>query len=350
MSVSAIKIGEVPAWLGAKGPDGDVVVSTRLRLARNLSNHRFPVAASQHERKDVFEEVLGALKRIESFHNFTSYNFRRLPRLDQQLLVEERVASPDLLGIEGERGVVSDSAHRINIMINEEDHLRMQCIDSGCGPESMFDLLDAIDTTMGEKLSFAYDTRRGFLTSCPTNAGTGMRVSYLVHLPGLVLTKTADQVLQAAAQMGVCTRGFFGEHAGIVGAFFQLSNQAALGIGEKEFIKQTRSAIRTIAGCERESREKIMHNAKTELEDKVWRAYGIIAYATTLSVGEFLNLSSALRLGIEVGIFEKLTVRRLNRIMLLVLPAHMQAYVGRTMNDDDINRERADLVRTLFKE
>jgi protein arginine kinase len=348
--ISSIKIGEVPAWLDNAGPESDVVVSTRLRLARNLTHCRFPMRASLNERKGVYEQVTDTLRRIEQFSSYVCYSFLRLPRLEQQLLVEERIASPDLLSGDGERGVVTGDSHRVNILVNEEDHLRLHYLDSGCRTESMWDMLDSMDTLLGDKMPWAFDEQRGFLTSCPTNSGTGLRISFLLHLPGLVLTKTIDQVLQAASQMGVSTRGFFGEHSEVVGSVFQLSNLAALGASEKEFIKNTRSVIHTIIGNEREARDKILHDARLELEDKIFRAYGILLHAKTLSVDEFLNLSSALRLGIETGLFDKLTVKRLNRILLLILPAHMQTFLGRTMNDEEVNRERADVVRMLLKE
>ncbi len=171
-------------------------------------------------------------------------------------LAEERVVSPDILSLDGERGVAYDSSRRINIMINEEDHIRMQCMDSGFKPEELWEIINDIDDLLGQKLHFAFDSKRGFLTCCPTNSGTGLRISFLMHLPGLVLTKAIDAVLQGASQMGISTRGFFGEHSEVLGNFFQLSNQATMGAHETEFIKNTQKIIKDVAAHEKEGTGK----------------------------------------------------------------------------------------------
>jgi protein arginine kinase len=338
-----------PAWFSGEGPESDVIISTRVRLARNLAGHRFPFRASLNERKKAFAEIWGALQRIPQYNVFDFINFTDLTELQREILVEERIVSPELLSRDGDRGVVSDSSRRINLMVNEEDHLRLQNMDAGYRPRALWEMLNIIDDVLGRSLAFAFESSRGFLTSCPTNSGTGLRVSFLMHLPGLVLTKTIDQVLQGAAQMGLAVRGFFGEHSDSVGNFFQLSNQATMGASENEFIEGTCGIIEKTVGFEREARKRILRDASLELSDKIFRSWGIMLHARTLRVDEFLNLASAVRLGIACGIFDLISADSLNRLTMLVLPAHLQAYGKRIMNEEEQALSRAALVRAVFE-
>jgi protein arginine kinase len=340
----------VPAWFDNSGPQSDVVISTRVRLARNLANHQFPGKSSASEKRSVFERVASVFDDSSKLRGtFSIINFAQLPRLQQQYLVEERIASPDMLSIDGDRGVISDRTRRINILINEEDHLRLQCLDSGFRPQETWGVLDMLDDNLGQKLPFSFDSRRGFLTCCPTNSGTGLRVSFLMHLPGLILTKVIDATLQGASQMGISTRGFFGEHSDVVGNFFQLSNQATMGAHESEFLDSTQKVIREVAICERKARERILRDARLEITDKVFRSWGILLHACTLTVTEYLNLASALRLGIECGIFDKITIPELNRITMLVMPAHLQLFNKTELDETQIGVARADMVRKLLQ-
>lgn len=348
MNKSLIDPGRIPVWFNNSGPDSDVVISSRIRLARNLENHRFPMHATINERKQIFTEISESIKSESRFRNFEILNFSNLQKIEQQYFVEERLVSPDVLNIEGERGVAFDLNRNYNIMINEEDHIRMQCLDSGFKPQELWESINSTDDILGRKLKFAFDQRRGFLTCCPTNSGTGMRLSFLLHLPGLVLTKAIDAVLQGASQMGISTRGFFGEHSEVVGNLFQLSNQATMGAHEQEFISSTKKIITDVIGHERTARNKILKEANLEISDKVYRAYGILLYAKTLSVMEVLNLTSALRMGISCNLFNLLTIEDLNRITLMSMPAHLQMLRGVQSDDSAISVLRAVLVKELL--
>jgi protein arginine kinase len=297
----------------------------------------------------VFEEVSAAIGSLRTAGGgYECVNFGTLERLEQDFLAENRVVSPDLLKVEGDRGVACDRSCRMSVMINEEDHIRVQCMDAGLRTEELWESVDEVDDELGERLALCYDGRLGYLTCCPTNAGTGLRVSFLLHLPGLVLTKTIDQVLQGASQMGISTRGFFGEHSEIVGNFFQLSNQATMGADEREFLGNTRAVIERVIGLEREARERIVKGASAELTDKAWRAYGILQYARTLQVRELLNLASALRLGVECGVFGDATVETINKAVLLAMPAHLQRHHGAELSAEACSVVRAEVVRTLI--
>lgn len=343
-------IENVPAWLCNSGPDTDCIISTRVRLARNLADHQFPFKASLLERKNVFKEVSAAVGEIPRCKECTCLNFSDIERVDQQFLFENRVVSHDLIDLSGDRGVICDFNSSISIMVNEEDHIRMQCLDSGYRANELWNILNEIDDELGKNVQYAFDMRRGFLTSCPTNSGTGFRVSFLMHLPGLVLSKTIDTVLSGASQMGISTRGFLGEHSDVVGNFFQLSNQATMGAHESEFLKTTQDVIKKIMDYEYAARKRILKDAKNELTDKVYRSYGILKYAKSLAIDEFLNLSSALRFGIECGIFDWMSIETLNRMILLCLPAHIEQYYRKRINEEEKNTLRAGLVKKFLPE
>jgi protein arginine kinase len=339
---------ELPAWFTGKGTDADIIVSTRIRIARNLAEYRFPLQASLRERTMVYEKIAAALDGLAQCKALNVVNFSELPLIEQQLLVEKRTASPDLLRTKGDRGVAYDRRHRVNIMINEEDHLRLQHLDSGCRPAESWKVIDAIDERLGKKIDFAYDRRKGFLTSCPTNSGTGLRVSFLLHLPGLVLTRAIDAVLQGASQMGISARGFFGENSEVVGNFFQLSNQATLGAQEGEFIENTHRVVTEVARHERSARERLLNDARLELTDRVYRAYGILRYARTLSTSEFLNIASALRLGCDCELFTDVTIENLNRATLGIMPAHLQRHAEKSLDESELGVVRAERARELL--
>jgi protein arginine kinase len=346
--------GYVPAWFDGGGPEGDVVISTRIRLARNLKGHRFPAHASLEEKEAIFNEVSMSLKgapRRRQACAFEVINIGRLRKLEQHFLVEERVASVSLLNGEGTRGVARGSDGKLSVMINEEDHLRIQGMDSGFRPGELWDMANKADDSIGGALKYAYSARLGFLTACPTNSGTGLRVSCLMHLPGLVLTKTVDQVLQGASQMGISTRGFFGENTDILGNIFQLSNRATMGLSETDFIAAASGTIQEIISHERSARERLMKDAKMEVYDKVSRAAGILRSARMLGFAELLNLTSALRLGICCGFFDGHSVDDLNKVVMLCMPAHLQVYVnGIEDAPEDIEVARADISRAFFAE
>lgn len=343
--VSAIT---VPEWLSGTGPESDVVISTRVRLARNLADHRFPFYATRAERKKTFEAIATVFASQKEFRSFALKNCNHLSPQEREMLLERRLISPDLLTVEGDRGVALEKTGQTAIMVNEEDHLRLNCIGSGFRADALWKTLTAIDDQLGGHLSFAYDSRRGFLTSCPTNSGTGLRVSFLIHLPGLVLTKAIDTVLLASSQMGISTRGFFGEHSEVVGNFFQLSNQATMGAREEEFLASTKKLIEEVATHERAARKRLIADARRELLDKMYRAWGILLYARTLTMTEYLNLTSALRLGLECGVFSEITLEQLNRTTITVMPAHLQQFCNRELVPDELDTVRADVVRQLF--
>ncbi|MDD5673337.1 MAG: hypothetical protein PHC61_04185 [Chitinivibrionales bacterium] len=342
-------IERLPAWCESAGSGSDdIALSTRIRLARNLQGVRFPRRASLFERTTVWETIETGIGRLGEGKQFSVVNFNRCEKNKQQLLVERKLATPELLALDGERGVFVDASCRRCVIVNEEDHIRLTVIDGGFCPDKLWRVLDALDTELGLQVHYAFDNTLGFLTACPTNVGTGMRVSFLLHLPALVLTKTMDSVLLGASQMGIATRGFYGEHSTVLGNLFQMSNQAMLGITEKECIGRTVEAINHIVQLERTARGRILTEAKLELTDRVWRAIGILTHARTLGVDEFLNCVSAVRLGVQCNIYEGTTVSKLNQLMLMIMPAHLNLVYGKALKESEERVARAEMVRNFF--
>jgi protein arginine kinase len=348
--INSILTHAVPSWLTHLGAENDIVISTRIRLARNCARHQFPHRASPLERTAVFEEVSEAFGRSDLRDSFDCVNFNNLDKRHQEFLVEERCASRDLASADGDRGVVHGRSGRISVMINEEDHVRMQCIDAGCRPLELWEEIDGVDDALGMRLDYAFDNHRGFLTSNPENAGTGLRVSFCTHLPGCVLTRTLDSVLAAADPNLAATGGFFGRGSPMTGSMFMLSGTAVMGRGESDFCDGMNSAMHSIADAERKAREHILADAaaRDELTAKILRSYVTLCDASMLGIDEFLDLSSALRLGIECTLFDKCTIDDLNRLTLFVLPAHLQTFLGKDLAGGDIGAARAGLVKMFF--
>jgi protein arginine kinase len=326
-----------PAWLSTEGADTDVVLSTRVRLSRNLSHHTFTRTASLFERASIFGQVASALKTSEKYGSFNCVNFMNLDNKDRQFLVEERLASPALAASEGERGIFLDQDLRLGIMVNEEDHVTLQGLDSGLRPQKLWAMLDAIDDDLGTRLDFAFDNRRGFLTCMPAIAGTGLGVSFLLHLPGLVLTRSVDGVLA-------------GDRAEEAGNLFAVSETAAMGAGEGEFLENAYGAVQRLVGHERAARQKLLSDARQELTDKISSAWSLMCNAAVLDVTDFLNQASLVRLGIECNLFDKCTIPDLNRCTLFVLPAHLERFLGRVMDESEMRAARADMVRALLNQ
>jgi protein arginine kinase len=336
----------VPAWLCGQGPEASIVLSTRVRLARNVANHRFTSCASATERGELFAEVAATLEKDSQLAEYECINFGSVSSLCRQLLVEKRIASPELLPERGDRGVAWSGEPFSSILINEEDHLRIQCLEGGCDPLLAWKRADEIDDRLGSGLKFAYTEQRGYLTCRPGEAGTGLRVSFLMHLPGLVLTRAIEAVLSGASRMGMASRGFFGERE-VIGNFFQLSSQPAFVEDERGCLDAAKRVALEVVAHERSARQRLLKDARLEVTDKVFRALGILQQAQMLSVAEFMNLSSALRLGIECGILSGLAPEGLNRALVQVMPAHLRQGANKRLSETDLAVMRAGAVRKM---
>ncbi len=341
------------SWLDASGPSAHIVLSTRIRLARNLQGMRFTIRADDAALESVRERVLEAGRAAHQMADAVAFRMDELDRIDRQLLHERHLVSKELAGLEREgrvrRGATLFTNGELGVMVNEEDHLRLQTLKSGFALPPAYADIERFDTDLGARLPFAFHPEFGYLTSCPTNAGTGLRASVLIHLPGLVLTKEITKVLQGLAQIGLTFRGLYGEGSEVVGNFFQLSNQTTLGKREDELLDHLGKIVGQVIEYEERARQKLEHDAATVIADKVWRAYGLLRYARSLSFEETMNLLSGVRLGVGLNLIPDLGVYTLNKLLIFTQPAHLARREGRFLTDPDLPVLRAAFVRHVLE-
>ncbi|MDI6740169.1 MAG: ATP--guanido phosphotransferase [Candidatus Edwardsbacteria bacterium] len=340
-------IGRPAAWLESKARAGDVVPS-RVRLARNLADERFPARAGDDEQARIRETIREAARAASYLSNSAYWPSEGLSDLDREALVERRLASPAWAREKTGAGVVIDPGQMMALLINEEDHLRLQCLIPGFDLIEAFRMADQLDDQLGRRLGFAFCDRIGFLTACPTNAGTGLRASLLLHLPALALTEQLDAALKTAERQGANLRGPYGEGSETQGNLLQLSNRATLGRTELEIIEQVERTGRQVIEKEQQARAILLDKARHETEDKIWRAYSILANARVLTSDEFINLSSAVRLGLATGVLDRPEPALLSRLLVLTQPAHLQLLLDRTLDARELDVARAELVRREF--
>ena len=340
-------------WLEASGPHADVVLSTRVRLARNLQGHAFSPRIREAERLQIFERVRGTAESHSSLKGGISLDLGALSSLSRRVLLERHLISRELAGESEESaprgaGLLLGPRDTVGVMVNEEDHLRLQALLSGLRLREAYQRVDRLDEELGEELPFAYHHEFGYLTSCPTNAGTGLRASLLIHLPGLVLTKEIGRVLQGLTQVGLTFRGLYGEGSEVVGNFFQISNQTTLGRSEEDLIEHLQKIVTQVIDWEQQARRVLLRDAPAVIEDKIWRAYGLLRYARSLSFDEVMNLLSGVRLGVSMNLLSGLRVYTLNKIMIYAQTAHLEQAAGRALGEAEGDLHRASYVRRVL--
>ena len=340
-------------WLDASGDHAGVVLSTRIRLARNLQGHAFGPRARVNDREAVLEQTRRATTRVELLAGSTLLELPGLDHRSRGMLLERRLASRELLGDvktgpSRATAVLLAAQDPLSVMVNEEDHLRIQGLVSGLRLKEAWNLVDRLDEELGQELPFAYHHEFGFLTTCPTNVGSGLRASVLVHLPGLVLTKEIGKVLQGLGQVGLTFRGLYGEGSEVVGNFFQLSNQTTLGKSEEELIEHLDKIVRQVIQYEDQARQVLLRDAPQVTEDKIWRAYGLLRYARSLSFEELMNLLSGIRLGVGLKLLPELRVYTLNKLMIFTQTAHLEQAAGRDLPPSECDAHRAAYVRRIL--
>ncbi|MHB1419435.1 MAG: protein arginine kinase [Bacillota bacterium] len=335
-------------WMEGSGPNGDIVISSRVRLARNIEGVPFPHLLSDEQAKVVVDKV-DAVINDQDIQQTTGLlqllRLSELSALDKQILVEKHLISPQHAEPDGYKAVVLGPDAVISIMVNEEDHLRIQCLLPALQLHETWRLAEAIDDALENKLDLAFDEDYGYLTACPTNVGTGIRASVMLHLPALVMTKQVGKVLTALPQVGLVVRGLYGEGTEAVGNLFQISNQITLGQNEEEIINNLSAVTKQIIDQERAARELLQEQTGLQLADKVNRAYGTLAYARIISSQEALIALSQVRLGLDTKIIKGVEPRILNQLMVMIQPAGLQKMVGREMEPFERDVQRANVIR-----
>ena len=343
-------IQSMPVWQSGAGDEDGIVVSCRARLARNLAGFPFETTITDAGRDGVIEKVLAAAKGCPPMHGSSYCDMSALDGNGRRVLVERHLISPALAGGKGQRGVLFNPEESLSVMVNEEDHLRLQAIFPGLDATGAWSAANALDDALSRSLEYAFSPDLGFLTACPTNTGTGLRMSVLVHLPGLVLTEDMERVVQGLNQLSFAVRGVYGEGSNPAGNLFQLSNQATLGSGEEKIVDELLRLAGQVVEFERNAQETLLEEARSRIEDKVWRAYGLLSQARVLSSQEFMNLLSAVRLGYSTGLVREVTPRFLNQLMVITQPSHLQAAAGRALEPDERDVRRAEMVRKKLSE
>lgn len=341
-------------WLDASGPDADVVLSTRVRLARNLESHRFGLRADSGEREAILRATRSAAESVPALNGGTVLSMRRLDAPVRRMLLERHLVSRELIGDDSSEPpehsallLAGDDA--LGVMVNEEDHLRLQSLVSGFRLRDAWRRVDELDEELASHLRYAFHDEYGFLTSCPTNVGTGLRASVLVHLPALVLTQEIGKVLQGISQVGLTFRGLYGEGSEVVGNFFQISNQTTLGKTEEDLIDHLQKIVQQVVHYEHQAREILLRDARTVIEDKVWRAYGLLRFARSISFEEVMNLLSGVRLGIGLKLLPGVRVYTLNQIMIFTQSAHLEKMAGKSLPSGEADTFRATYIRRLLE-
>lgn len=334
-----------PSWITASGLNSDIVLSSRVRLARNLDKIPYPPRANSQDLQKSLDLINKAVNKNRYLKNLIRHKLDDLSELDRQMFVEEYLISPDFAQETGNRDILIDPQGVISIMINEEDHLRMQCIISGLQLEKMWSQINKIDDSLEKNLDFAFSDNWGYLSTCPTNVGTGLRASVMLHLPGLVFTNLMPQVVPSIAQLGLAVRGFYGEGTESEGHFFQISNQVSLGLSETDILSKIKGITMQIVEQENNARKNLQRKVSVQIADRVWRAFGILRHAHMMTSAEAMELLSMVRLGVNIKILPDIPMSLLNEMLLLTRPAYLQKALDKILEPNQRDEERARLMR-----
>ena len=326
-------------WISDEGPEQDVVLSSRVRLARNIEGISYPNNARKEELETVTKCVQEAAKNINK-DKLHYINMDNLPEIEKGLLVEKNMVSPEFAKKGSKNGILLNNSEKISVMINEEDHLRIQVFMPGLQLNKALDMADELDDDLESSLDYAYSKKWGYLSACPTNLGTGLRGSVMVHLPALNFTDSIAKMLEAVSKLGLVVRGIYGEGSKSIGNIYQISNQITMGSTEKDIINSLESVTQRIIEQERRARNNLMKNNEIKLKDKIKRSFGILKYAHTISSNEAMRLLSNVKLGIDMGIIDIVNTRLMSKLIILIRPCHLQKNV-----DNELSAEERDIIR-----
>lgn len=336
-------------WMTGGAGEHEAVLTSRIRLARNLRKHSFPGWAKREQRAAALDLMRPAVEALAPMKDAFSQELGDLSSVQKQVLVERHLISRELAARGDGSATVIERRQSFSIMLNEEDHLRMQAIRPGLQLSDAYTALSELDSELEDSLEFAFDASLGYLTTCPTNLGTGLRASAMLHLPGLVLSDQIGQVLQAVSKIGLAVRGLYGEGTESLGNLYQISNQSTLGETEETIIRRLERVIAQVATHEQNAREKLLEDDPDMVADKVGRAYGILRHSHIIESKEALNLLSLLRLGGSLGFFPPESVIACDTLLLDIQPAHLQLHSGRKLGPEERDAIRSEIVRSRLQ-
>lgn len=332
-------------WLKGTGPNSDIIISSRIRLARNIQGRPFPHWANKAQGEETLEAINQAIKKVDYLKTTTFFRLSEMDNVDKQFLVERHLMSREQATKSNSKAVAIDDEEIVSIMVNEEDHLRMQVMKSGFDLLECWAVINRIDDCLSKELNFAFSGEWGYMTACPTNTGTGMRGSVMLHLPALVILRTIDKVLAAVSKLSFTTRGLYGEGTQATGNLFQISNQVSLGHNEDEIISNIAGLIRQVIEHEEQARAVLIKQQYDFLSDRIWRALGILKNAYIISSQETIELLSMVRLGVDLNILKDIDRRVINELFILIQPAHLQKLESKKLSSQERDVKRASIIR-----
>lgn len=332
-------------WYTECGKDGDVVLSSRVRLARNIKGIPFPARANEQQQNKVLELCKNAVTESSTLKDSVKYiDLSVMDDYEKQAIAERHLISPQMMDNNIKRGILLSDDNKLSILLNEEDHIRIQAMEAGFDLDSCFKQANLVDDLIEESVEYAFDEHIGYLTCCPTNAGTGMRASVMVHLPALSMSGNINSIIDSLAQLGVIVRGIFGEGSKAAGNIYQISNQYTMGETEEDIIDKFKQIVAEVIGKEREMRTRLYNANKYKLEDRFMRSYGILKNAVILSSSEAMKRLSDIRFGIDLGIIKDVTQENVNAVTYEMLPANIVQKYNLT-DPDERDLKRAEIVR-----
>lgn len=350
MSLKDIISKTLSEWMKGTGPERDVVLGSRVRLARNLSRVPFPSVADDDQKRYVVNQAKSALDRIEGGIGDVEFvPMAEVSPLERRLLVEKHLISPALTQDVKNKAVILRDDEAVSVMVNEEDHLRIQALFPGLAPDEAYQLCSFVDDAFDHVVEYAYSPRQGYLTACPTNVGTGMRASIMLHLPALTMSNQIKRVIGAISQVGLAVRGIYGEGTEVLGNIYQMSNQITLGHAEDEIVNHLKDVTLRVIDQERGAREQLVKRERLQLEDRVYRSYGILANARSMTSHEAMQRLSDLRLGIDLDLVKGIEPRILQELLVMIRPAHLQKIMGEELDAPRRDERRAALIRERLR-
>lgn len=351
MSLDKFLNQAVSSWMSEEGPESDIVLSSRIRLARNIDQFQFSFLNSSEEALKVIETVKSRIKKgsFVNTGNMDLLMMDELQPLQKRILVEKHLISPHLAENANHGACLLSENEEISIMINEEDHIRIQCLYPGLQLLEALNTAFQIDDWLEEEINYAFDEKVGYLTSCPTNVGTGLRASAMLHLPGLVMTQQLNRIIPAINQLGLVVRGIYGEGSEALGNIFQISNQITLGKSEQDIVEDLKSVVGQIVSQERSVRDTLVKTSNIQLEDRVYRSFGVLTNSRIIETKEAAKCLSDVRLGIDIGYIKDIPRNILNELMILTQPGFLQQYAGGPLRPNERDIRRASLIRERLK-
>jgi len=336
-------------WFSGEGPHSDIIISTRVRLARNIEGYPFPWKSALSAKRDILDKVKDAVHKIQYINDAWFIKMDTLGAVDKQFLLERHLISQEHTRSVKGKGLVLSGSEEFSIMINEEDHLRIQVIAAGFDLNRAWLFINKLDDELSKHLPFSFSPELGYLTACPTNVGTALRASCMLHLPALVLTKNIDKVLELLSKLSFTARGLFGEGTQAVGNFFQVSNRATLGLSEKEIIDNLSGVVRQVKEQELTSRQALIKKHRHTFEDSIWRSLGILRNCRLISAKEAFSHLSMLYVGVDLGIIKEVDRSTINNLFIIVQPAHLQKIEDKVLKEEERDYIRASIIREHLK-